>query len=226
MIHSPIYFLCSSFNGELLAGDSVLGECLRSDLAGTRSLTAIASSPNDFSQNDKFFLGCEEQDGIKDVFVKLAPSIDKFKLLDERFSQAEASNLLAESDVVCLLGGNPFVQLDFLSRYRLLEPLSRFIGIVIGVSGGSINMAKTSYCSKDETFAVSQFYKGVGLVDLTIDPHFSVDNKEQVAEALKFSMQRAIFGVPDNSALRIEGIGGLSFIGSVYEISSGLLRRV
>lgn len=45
-----------------------------------------------------------------------------------------------------------------------------------------MNLGKIAYCSKDDDFEESIFYDALGLVDITIDPHFDINNKEQVEE--------------------------------------------
>lgn len=43
--------------------------------------------------------------------------------------------------------------------------------ILIGVSAGSMNMAIKGYYSNDKDYPKTWFYNGIGLVDITIDPH-------------------------------------------------------
>ena len=59
--------------------------------------------------------------------------------------------------------------------------------ILIGVSAGSMNMAIKGYYSNDKDYPKTWFYNGIGLVDITIDPHFDINNLEWVNENKKYS---------------------------------------
>ena len=68
------------------------------------------------------------------------------------------------------------------------------------------------------------FYKGLGLVDITIDPHFDISNEEQVAEAEKYSQAQKIIGLPNNSAIIINE-GKTQYLGPKYIYENGKLQK-
>lgn len=86
---------------------------------------------------------------------------------------------------------------------------------MIGTSAGAMNLCCQVYCSKDEDFLESMFYKGLGLVNLIIDPHFDINNLKQVKEIKLQSKNKEIIGLPDDSAIIVEG-EKIVYRGNIY----------
>ena len=66
----------------------------------------------------------------------------------------------------------------------------------------------------------SFFYEGIGLTNITIDPHFEIENEIQVKEDRKMSFEHVIYGVPNSSCIRINN-NKVEMIGKVYEFNNG-----
>lgn len=201
------------FEGELIS-------LLKGDLNGKKKLVAIASTPDDYETNDKYFnVG-------KVWFENLNTTLDEYFLLDNRINKQQAIKYLNSADIIYLMGGNPFTQFDYLVKNGFDCILRQVDGIILGVSAGSINMAKKAYYSKDEDYPETIIYDGIGLVDITIDPHFDNCCLEQVSEALKSSYIHEIIGLPNASAIRITKEGELNYIGECYRIRDGKNNEV
>ncbi len=83
-----------------------------------------------------------------------------------------------------------------------------------------MNIAKYGYYSKDDDIEKSFFYEGIGLTNITIDPHFEIENEIQVKEDRKMSFEHVIYGVPNSSCIRINN-NKVEMIGKVYEFNNG-----
>ena len=129
-------------------------------------------------------------------------------------------NIIANSDVVYLLGGNYETQLNFIIENKFDEILKDFNGILLCTSCGAMNVAKKGYYSKDEDVTNSFFYNGIGLTNVTIDPHFDINNQEQINEAKKMSYNHLIYGVPNDSCIKANN-DNLKFIGKIYTFKNG-----
>ena len=88
-----------------------------------------------------------------------------------------------------------------------------------------MNIAKKGYYSKEETDEYSYFYDGIDLVDITIDPHFNIENKEQVEEAKRMSLEHMIYGVPNSSCIKFEN-NNLTLIGNIYKFKNGIMENI
>lgn len=129
-------------------------------------------------------------------------------------------NLDINSDVIYLLGGNYETQLSFIKENKFDEILKNYNGILLCTSCGAMNIAKYGYYSKDDDIEESFFYEGIGLTNITIDPHFKVENEIQVKEDRKMSFKHIIYGVPNSSCIKVSD-GNIEMIGKVYEFNNG-----
>lgn len=187
------------------------------------NMVAIASSPDDYNKNDKYFNGNESVVGVFKTFKKIFPDLN-ISLLDNRVSLEDGINSLKNADIVYLLGGNPFIQLEYLQKNKFDVIIQNTSALVIGVSAGSMNLATNSYYSKDEDYPESVIYKGLGITDITIDPHFDINNEEQVKEIKANSKNIKIIGLPNDSAIVISN-NNVKYIGTVYIFENGSLNN-
>lgn len=189
---------------------------LKKDLKNTKSITFITSSPNNHDKNLEFIYGTENIKGMIN-HLKLAHTFKQVNVIDDLNKN---KNIIIDSDVVYLLGGNFKSQLNFLKENGLADVLKKFDGILLCTSCGAMNIAKKAYYSKDKNIPKSFFYAGIGLIDVTIDPHFDINNKKQVNEALKMSSNCIIYGIPNDSCIKIVD-GTLYLIGTIYIFKNG-----
>lgn len=176
---------------------------LKKDFKDKKTITFIASSPDNYTKNDLYVNGNGDNIvGMKNHLKEVA-TLEKINILDTRIDSELGRELILKSDAVYLLGGNPFTQLEYLKENGYDETLKKYKGLLLGTSAGAMNFSKTSYYSKDEDYDKSIFYEGINLIDITIDPHFNIENKEQVNEALISSKINKIIGLPNESAIRI-----------------------
>lgn len=76
-------------------------------------------------------------------------SFQEAALVDFTISPKEAVSLVQRADVIWLSGGPTLTQIRHIKEYRLIEPLRERDGVTIGMSAGSINMARQVFIAKD-----------------------------------------------------------------------------
>lgn len=189
---------------------------MKEDLKDANSISFIASSPDNHEKNMKYVFGNDEVVGIIN-HLKEVKTFDKINLIDNSNIDKEA---LINSDIIYLLGGDTKSQLEFIKNNKIDLILKDYKGIILGTSCGAMNIATDSYYSKDEDYDKSFFYKGIGLIDITIDPHFDINNEEQVNEAKNMSFAHKIYGVPNDSCIRILD-NYIDLIGQIYIFEDG-----
>ena len=187
------------------------------------NMVVIPADPNNFAKNDKQFYGNDSVIGVFKTFKKIFPNLN-IVLLDNRVSQTNGINYLEKSNIIYLLGGNPFIQLEYLQKTKYSDIIQHTSALVMGVSAGAMNLAVNSYYSKDEDYPESIIYKGLGLTNITIDPHFDINNLEQVNEIKDNSKNIKIIGLPNDSAIVISD-NNMEFIGKVYIFENGILNN-
>lgn len=188
---------------------------LKKDLKDARVLVGIAAG-NDIKNSDMYFYeGTEKYPSIVSIFKEIS-NINTFKLLDKRVTGKQAKEILKTADVIYLSGGDPYIQLDYIKNNGLGIILKSFKGIIVGVSAGSMNQGEKVYYCKDEDYPKTEIYKGLGLVNVIIDPHFDISNKEQVSEIKKWSEHIPIIGLPNDSFIVVDN-DDIKFYGKNYQ---------
>lgn len=207
-----IYLL--SGPGTIEGFSNVVSKELEKDLKDAKTITFISSSPEKHEKNINFVYGNDKIAGMINHLKEIA----NFKVVN--IVDDKNKNLDINSDVIYLLGGNYETQLSFIKENNFDEILKNYNGILLCTSCGAMNVAECGYYSKDDDIKKSFFYKGLGFTNITIDPHFEIENDIQVEEAKKMSFEHVIYGVPNSSCIKVSD-DNIEMIGKVYEFNNG-----
>ena len=104
-------------------------------------------------------------------------------IIDNRNIKDINNGILLNADIIYLMGGDPILQNEFVINNNLLNFIKKSNSFIIGVSAGSMNLAKSAFIPKYELNSKAKFIKGFGLCDISIIPHFNTNDLEQVNEA-------------------------------------------
>ena len=184
---------CDKVNGF----NTRINEVINKELDRYNSMAIICAS-DDYSKNDTLIDGTSDKIGIRNMFN----SIKEFYLIDRRTS---VDDMIKKVDIIYLFGGNPLIQLDIIKRIDYKELFKD--KILLGISAGSMNLGKIGYYSKDDDYDKTFFYEGLGFTDITIDPHFDINNRKQVNEISNSSYKHRIIGLPNDSCIVIKDSG-------------------
>ena len=143
-------------------------------------------------------------------------------VIDGRMSADEAQKRLAEADVIWLSGGDTPTQFRYFQEYGLDIVIKQHDGIIIGMSAGSINMAKTSICTLSCGHFKQEIYNGLACVDISVEPHFI--RNEVSDELIDLSKKYTIYGLCDESFIVCSG-ETIEFYGEIYILSHGNIER-
>ncbi|CDA23715.1 putative uncharacterized protein [Mycoplasma sp. CAG:611] len=156
----------------------------------------IASDPDNYELNDNY---------LKLDTEILALSGLKFKeslVLDNR-NKEDIGNILKNSSLIFLSGGNTFQQNMFLNAIKLKDYIKETDACIVGISAGAINSAEIVFSSpeNEKDLTRSVILKGLALTTINVEPHFDLDNpnKIQMDSIIKESNNRIIYGLPDKS---------------------------
>ena len=130
----------------------------------------IASEPDNYEMVDLLF---------KELRVRLKGSefqVASASACDHR--NVKAADDLNAYDAIFLSGGHVPTTNDFYKEIGLREKMKAYDGIVVGISSGSMNSAETVYAQPEfegETKpSFVKFRQGLGLVNMSIIPHYQV----------------------------------------------------
>ena len=182
----------------------------------------ICAEPDSAEMNDAMgenLRACLELSGL---------SVSRLELCDSRRAD-RLPELLADSDVVILSGGHTLTQNRFFKRLGLKKLIRRFDGVLIGISGGSMNSADVVYAQPEWPGDITdpdyeRFPEGLGLTDISILPHYQI-LKDQTLDGLRLiedvalpdSMGRTFCALPDGSYVQIRD-GVSEIVGEAYMI--------
>lgn len=74
--------------------------------------------------------------------------------------------------MVWLSGGDTPTQFGYFQKYGLDTIIKKHKGVIIGMSAGSINLAETAICTLSCEHHRQEIYKGLGCVNISVEPHF------------------------------------------------------
>ena len=152
----------------------------------------------------------------------------KFNLVDliDSRNWLFSKSLISNADFVILLGGNPLEQMEFFNNIELRDKLKKCKGCILGISAGTINLANYVYCSKDHEIEETIRYKGLGLVNISIEPHFDINDKDRIDNILlPDSKNKSFVALPDDSFI-LSKKNDIRLYGEAYFFDNGKLTKV
>lgn len=186
---------------------------LREEITNRDSLVFISAWPTDYARNDS------DATGMHGMFEACGMPFARYCVIDERTEAADAVRLIQEASCVFLMGGHPGLQFRLIREKGLADALRHASAATLGVSAGSINMAKHSLDTKESPVP----YDGLGLADVTIKPHFDPANEQVLATLLQISMELPICATEDNSAIFVKD-NHVSYTGRIHWVNKGVME--
>ena len=191
---------------------------MKKSLKNNKKFVLIASNPFNFEQNDKFLEMDIEALKLSNL------SFDECLILDNR-NKTKVSEVLKDSSLIFLCGGNTYIQNQFFNEIDLKNYIKDLDSTIVGISAGAINSANIVFNSPEEDNDLSNPYilVGLGLTEFNIEPHFDIhnDNILQMKSILDESYKRVIYGLPDGSY-----IVGNKVYGRCYKIYQGNIEII
>ncbi len=157
------------------------------------------------------------------MFEEVGIHFEKTYVIDGRMSVGEAQKAVTEADVIWLSGGDTPTQFQYFQEYGLDTVIKQHGGIIIGMSAGSINMAKISICTLSCGHYKQDIYNGLGCVDISVEPHFV--RSEVSNELIDLSKKYTIYGLCDDSFI-VCSEKTIEFYGEIYKLSHGNIERL
>ncbi len=157
------------------------------------------------------------------MFENVGIHFEEAYVVDGRMNAEQAQKKVAEADMIWLSGGDTPTQFGYFQKYGLDRALREHDGVMIGMSAGTINMAKTAICTSSCGHYKQEIYSGLGCVDISVEPHFVRDNVSE--ELLALSEEYTIYGLCDDGLIVCSG-EKVEFYGEVYRISHETVEKI
>lgn len=194
----------------------------RSVLKNKNSITFIPTSPQDK-------IKCKKYKKVNlSWFSDIGINFDKVSMINQEDDVISAQDKIIRSDVIFLMGGDPITQLKFISNKRLENCLSKYEGIIIGISAGALSICKKCIITKDEDYPENIVLDGIDLTNgINVDVHYTNEHDENLYQIIEEHEIDKIYAIPEDGAVRINN-EGMKFIGKdkFYIIKRGLKEQV
>ena len=187
-----------------------IAERLCDELLKRDSIVFVSAWPEDYKRNDI------DSDDMHGLFEDCNIPFSRHDVIDNRMEASHATRLIHEASCVFLMGGYPKLQLELIRNKNLDAAIRNADAAVLGLSAGAINMAKRSLDTKESPIP----YDGLGLADITVKPHFELENRQVLSDLLQISMELPICAMEDDSAIFVAG-DRISHTGQIHWVNKG-----
>ncbi len=187
-----------------------VAKILSEELIHRNNLVFVSAWPTDYDRNDN------DSSGMHNMFVECNIPFAQHYVIDNRIEAPNAIRLIHEASCVFLMGGHPGLQLQLIRDKGLDNAIRDTKAAVLGVSAGAINMAKRSLDTKESPTP----YDGIGLADITVKPHFKLENQQVLSSLLEISNKLPICAMEDESSIFVKG-GSISYTGQIHWVNKG-----
>ena len=187
---------------------------LREELKQRNSIVFITACPFDYAQND------DDCEGMYEMFAEQDMPFNRHMVIDKRTESSKAKELVENADCIFLMGGGAcHKQLDLIREKDCYEALLNSNAAVLGVSAGSMNMAR-----KNVDFSESiECIDGLGFTDITVSCHYDTQDTWRYQQTLRMSEDRVVYAMEDLSAFFIKE-GKIDTVGNIYRVENRKLR--
>ena len=163
-----INYFCSGFDINNAFWDELACQ-LKADLKNTKRIVYIPGSTkeNKIEKAKNVYIPA-----FTEHFRKIGIEFEYVECITPDMSKEEAQKLVLDSNMIFLLGGNPFLQQELYNSKGLVPILKKYNGVIMGMSAGAMNMSKyiiITPCSED--YPDFDIRPGLNLANISIYPH-------------------------------------------------------
>ena len=187
-----------------------IAERLKKELIDRDCLVFISAWPSDYERND------DDSAGMHGMFEERDMPFSRYYVIDNRTDASDAKRLIQEASCIFLMGGHAMRQFQLICEKSIVDEIRKSSAVILGLSAGSINMAKHSVDIWDSL----KPYDGLGLADITVKAHFDFENKELLQTLRQVSMEIPVCAMEDESAIFVKD-SCTTYTGQIYWINEG-----
>ena len=155
----------------LIDNDNGFLDTLKKYLTKRKCMVIISGNPNKVHTKDPTQI-------TKQYFKLSGIAFDEYIYVNN-LNKKNIKQYIKKADCINLFGGHLPTGNAFVNELNLRELIEGFEGVVIGGSGGAMNMADIVYCKpeKDGEYlnkSFDKYLKGLGLTNINIIPHYNL----------------------------------------------------
>lgn len=187
-----IYYQLSGPADETVGFDPLTFSSLKKDLPFLKNVVVFASNPKDYEVTDDYFIR------NKPWFEALAFEPINYEVIDYRCTIKKAHELVSNADLIHFMGGDPFIEKEFLIEYGF-DSQEAFPNIVLlGTSAGAMIMGPHII----DTTGNGRVEPGFSWVNTSIIPHVVFEQAQlDIHQYVSFS---PVLLIADDGGIRHE----------------------
>ena len=202
---------------------------LKSELKSRKCMVVISGNPDKVRTHDPL-------DVTRAGFKLSGIEFDEYVYIDSS-NMDKLDYYLKKADCLDLCGGHLPTCNEFINRINLKDKIHLFNGVIIGASGGGMNLASEVYCKpENEGEAIKEDFekslRGVGLTNISIVPHFdkikdkTLDGKSILNDILLVDcLDKKLIALNDGSYI-VQKNGSAVLYGQAYEFYKGKMTKI
>lgn len=203
---------------------------LMTTLPEQKRLVIFASDPDDFKKNDLF-------QKINEASFRMSGfNFSEIIMIDNR-NKNDIKTFIQSANLIILGGGHVPTQNRWFKEINLKKLLTKYNGIIVGMSAGSMNCSDIVYCCPEQEGegidpSFNRWINGLDLTDIKILPHFD-ECKMETLDGLKViedivlpdSYKYPIYALNDGSFITIDG-KEIIVHGDCSRIYKGIITKI
>ena len=214
----------------IIDNDNGFLDNLKKHLTNRKCLVVISGSPSKIHPVDPNIV-------TKTSFEMSGIAFDEYIYVNDE-NKHRIKEYIQKATAINLLGGHLPTGNKFVNELNLKELLRDFDGVIMGASGGAMEMADDVYCipevegeHTDKNF--KRILKGLALTDINIIPHFQYFKTMQFSDGTKMldeilledCKKTPLIAIPDRSYI-IEHAGKKTIYGQAWLLKNGKIEKI
>ena len=177
---------------------------------GMKVAVLTMSHGEDISDGDAWMKLYGEGRPVNEILKKAFGSYGITELTYVSWYHDNANSALEKvnsADILFMTGGLPHLLYDRMLKWKLVDKIKKFPGIVMGASAGAMVQMKEYHVTPDEDYPRYCYYKGLGLLDgFEPEVHFAA-TEVQMKSIARYQKERnkLVFAMANDGGLLIDG---------------------
>lgn len=203
---------------------------LKKHLNNRKCMVIISGNPNKTRENDP-------TEVIRKSFKMSDIAFEEYIYVDST-NKHKIKEYISKATTIDLCGGHLPTCNAFINELNLKELLKDYNGVILGSSGGAMNMAKNVYCipeveGEHTDINFKRILKGLALTDLNVIPHYQYFKTFKFGDGIRMledillpdSKLCNMIALPDRSYIIQQG-NNIEFYGEIYTIKNNKINSI
>lgn len=214
----------------IIDNDNGFLDNLKKILTKRKCMVIISGKPKKLRPDDPCYI-------VRESFRMSGIPFDEYIFVDDT-NKNNIKEYIEKADCINLFGGHLPTANAFISELNLKNLVKDYNGVIMGASGGAMNLADNVYCipevegeHTDKSF--KRIIKGLALTDINIIPHYQVFEKMMFSDGVKIledillpdSNKISMIALPDRSYI-IQDNNKTNIYGKAYLLKNGKVALI